>query len=68
MGFVEIKIEAKVTYIGEYEDIYTKAVFILDEIEKPFDSYMLNYMYTRQKELILELKRAVKAKASAKFE
>lgn len=63
-GFVEVKVYAKVTYISDFDKV-TKVVFILEELEKPFDSYMLKYMYVRQKELILELKKAVKVKSKA---
>jgi hypothetical protein len=58
-GYVEIKVKAKATYISAFDKV-TKVVFILDALEKPYDSYMLKYMYSRQKELIIELKRAVK--------
>lgn len=60
-GFVEMKIEAKVTYIAEVEPNNYKMVFILDELPKPYDAYLLRYMYKRQKELIIELKKSAKA-------
>lgn len=63
-GYVEMKLDAKIAYIGDFEKV-AKVVFILDDLEKPYDSYMLKYMYARQKELILELKRAVKLKTRA---
>lgn len=58
-GYVIMDIHAKVTYVGESED-HTKVVVILDTLKKPYDDYLLSYMYTRQKELILEIRRATK--------
>lgn len=59
-GYVIMDIEAKVTYIGQRED-YTKIVVMLDNLPKPYDDYLLRYMYNRQKELIFEIKKATKA-------
>ena len=52
-------ITAKVTYVGESED-HTKVVVMLGALKKPYDDYLLSYMYARQKELILEIRRATK--------
>ncbi|MBE0491017.1 MAG: hypothetical protein IBX44_02075 [Sulfurospirillum sp.] len=64
-GFVQMAISAKLTFIGEF-DKSLKVVFLLDKLEKPYDAYMLKYMYTRQKELILELKKQTKINANAR--
>ena len=53
-------IPAKVTYIGTRDD-YTKIVVMIENLPKPYDDYLLHYMYNRQKELIFEIKRATKA-------
>ena len=58
-GYVIMDIEAKVTCILHKED-HTKVVVMLDALHKPYDDYLLHYMYTRQKELILEIRRASK--------
>lgn len=59
-GYVIMDISAKVTYIAPCND-YTKIVVMLDNLPKPYDDYLLKYMYERQKELIFEIKRATKA-------
>lgn len=59
-GYIVMDIEAKVTYIGPIDDA-TKIVVSLENLPKPYDDYLLRYMYTRQKELISEIKRATKA-------
>ena len=59
-GYVVMDIEAKVTYIGHMDD-YNKIVVLIDNLPKPYDDYLLRYMYTRQKELIAEIRRATKA-------
>jgi len=58
-GYVVMDIEVKVTYVGQMED-HTKLVVMLGNLKKPYDDYLLNYMYSRQKELILEIRRATK--------
>lgn len=58
-GYVIMDITAKVTYVGESED-HTKVVVMLGALKKPYDDYLLSYMYARQKELILEIRRATK--------
>ncbi|WP_458701654.1 PilZ domain-containing protein [Sulfurospirillum sp. 1307] len=58
-GFVIMDIEGNVMFVQEVGQTKTKLVVGL-ELEQPYDSYLLKYMYDRQKELILELKRAVK--------
>lgn len=59
-GYVIMEIEAKVTYILQ-KDEFTKIVVMLDKLPKPYDDYLLRYMYNRQKELIFEIKKATKA-------
>ena len=59
-GYVIMDIEAKVTYISQQED-FTKIVVMLENLPKPYDDYLLRYMYNRQKELIFEIKKATKA-------
>ena len=59
-GYVIMDIEAKVTYIGQTGE-YTKIVVMLSTLIKPYDDYLLRYMYNRQKELIFEIKKATKA-------
>jgi hypothetical protein len=58
-GFVNMDISGEVVHIGEIETTKSKAV-VMVKPESPYDSYLLKYMYDRQKELILELKRATK--------
>lgn len=58
-GYVMMEVEGKVTLAAERDD-HTKVVVLLGGLKKPYDDYLLNYMYTRQKELILEIKRATK--------
>jgi hypothetical protein len=59
-GYVIMDIEAKVTYISQKDDT-TKIVVMLGNLPKPYDDYLLRYMYNRQKELIFEIKKATKA-------
>lgn len=59
-GYVVMDIEAKVTSIIQKED-HVKVVVMLENLPKPYDDYLLRYMYNRQKELIFEIKRATKA-------
>jgi hypothetical protein len=56
-GYVQMKIRGFITYIADYDKIYCKVVFLLQNLQKPYDSYLLKYMYTRQKHLIFELKK-----------
>jgi len=58
-GYVAMEVEGKITFVFE-NDEFTKVVLLLNPLKKPFDDYLLNYMYARQKELILEIKRATK--------
>lgn len=58
-GYVVMDITAKVAHVAESED-HTKVVVMLGNLKKPYDDYLLNYMYSRQKELILEIRRATK--------
>lgn len=59
-GYVVLDIEGKVTFMNDFEE-FTKIVVMLKELNKPYDEYLLQYMYERQKELILEIRRATKA-------
>ncbi len=59
-GYVTMDIEGKVTYAANNSE-NTKIVVMLGALHKPYDEYLLRYMYSRQKELILEIKRATKA-------
>lgn len=58
-GYIVMDIEAKVTFVAQHDE-YTKVVVMLGALHKPYDDYLLHYMYTRQKELILEIRRASK--------
>jgi len=58
-GFSFLDINGKVVYIKEIGMTKSKVVVML-ELEKPYDSYLLKYMYERQKELIIELKKLIK--------
>ncbi|AFL68616.1 pilus biosynthesis protein PilZ [Sulfurospirillum barnesii] len=60
-GYVVMDIEAKITYIAQRDTESTKIVVMLENLPKPYSEYLLQYMYTRQKELITEIKRATKA-------
>lgn len=59
-GFSNMDITGKVVHVSEI-DITKSKVVVMINLESPYDSYMLKYIYDRQKELILELKRAVRA-------
>lgn len=56
-GYVSMLISGSIINIMTVEETRSKIVVHL-ELTKPFDSYLLRYMYNRQKELIVELKRA----------
>ncbi|KIM09065.1 MAG: hypothetical protein KU29_02305 [Sulfurovum sp. FS06-10] len=58
-GFVNIDFEAKVMIIVETSE-YSKVIISLEDLKKPYSEYLLHYMYTRQKELVAELKRITK--------
>ena len=64
-GFFMMDIEGKVIFIESVEETKTKVV-VETILENPFDVYLLKYMYNRQKELILELKKAVKVHSNRK--
>ncbi|NOX16278.1 MAG: PilZ domain-containing protein, partial [Epsilonproteobacteria bacterium] len=59
IGYDSMEIEAKIVNLCEIEETKSKLVAMLN-LEKPYDSYLLSYMYDRQKELIIKLKRAAK--------
>jgi hypothetical protein len=56
-GYDLMDIEAKVVNLIEIGETKTKVVAMIN-LEKPYETYLLKYMYDRQKELILELKQA----------
>ena len=58
-GFSYLDVDGKVVYVKEIGMTKSKVVVML-ELEKPYDSYLLKYMYDRQKELIIELKKLIK--------
>lgn len=58
-GFITMDIEGKVTFVSANNDSM-KIVIMLENLNKPYDEYLLKYMYNRQKELILEVRRATK--------
>jgi len=58
-GCSVIDVDGKVVHVGSVGLTKSKIVVMLDLI-KPYDSYLLKYMYDRQKDLIFELKKAVK--------
>ncbi len=58
-GFAYMDITGKVVNVSQL-DITKSKVVVMINLEAPYDSYILKYMYDRQKELILELKRAIK--------
>jgi hypothetical protein len=58
-GYDLMDIEAKVVNLIEIGETKTKVIAMIN-LEKPYDSYLLKYMYDRQKELIIELKQASK--------
>ena len=61
-GFAFMDVTGKVVNVSEVDVTKCKIVVMID-LEAPYDSYMLKYMYDRQKQLILELKRAVKVQS-----
>ena len=58
-GFVYMEVDGVVVHTEEIE-VHKSKVVVMLELDKPYDSFLLKYMYVRQKELILELKKAVK--------
>lgn len=61
-GFAFIDVSGKVVNVSAV-DITKSKVVVMINLEAPYDSYMLKYMYDRQKELIFELKRAIKVQS-----
>lgn len=57
-GYSLVEVDATVLMVLKLED-YTKVVLKLNE-EDGTDSDILQYVFTRQKELVMELKRAIK--------
>ncbi len=64
-GFAYMNVTAKVVNVSEV-DINKSRIIAMINPEAPYDSYLLKYMYDRQKELILELKRAIKVHKAKK--
>ncbi|WP_024955827.1 PilZ domain-containing protein [Sulfurospirillum arcachonense] len=58
-GFAYMDVTGEIVHVGEIDITKSKIVVMVD-LEKPYDSYLLKYMYERQKELIFELKKAIK--------
>lgn len=58
-GFSTMLTDGTVTHLAKIGDTKSKVIVTMD-IKKPFDAYILKYMYNRQKELILELKKATR--------
>jgi hypothetical protein len=56
-GVVSMLITGKVEFIKELDD-YTKVVVLLD-LEEPYESFLIEYLYERQQELISEIKSIV---------
>ncbi|MDX1809985.1 MAG: PilZ domain-containing protein [Sulfurospirillaceae bacterium] len=55
-GFSQMQIQGKVVFADKYNTTRFKVVVMM-KLTKPYDSYLLKYMYARQKELIMELKK-----------
>jgi hypothetical protein len=58
-GYAYMDVTGKVVNVQEVDMTKSKVVVMI-HLESPYDSYLLAYMYDRQKELIMELKRAIK--------
>lgn len=56
-GVVSMLVTGKVEFIKELDD-YTKVVVLLD-LEEPYESFLIEYLYERQQELISEIKSIV---------
>jgi len=61
-GFAFMDITGKVVNVSEV-DLTKSKIIVMINPEVPYDSYLLKYIYDRQKELILELKRATKVQS-----
>jgi len=61
-GFAFMDVTGKVVNVSEV-DVTKSKIIVMINLEAPYDSYLLKYMYDRQKELILELKRAIKVQS-----
>ncbi|MDD3463516.1 MAG: diguanylate cyclase [Sulfurospirillaceae bacterium] len=58
-GVATMEIDVIITHVLNFNE-GAKVVTMLQKLEKPYDEYLLRYMYSRQKELILEVKKATK--------
>lgn len=56
-GVVSMLVTGKIEFIKELDD-YTKVVVLLD-LEEPYESLLIEYLYGRQQELISEIKSIV---------
>ncbi len=56
-GVVSMNVTGYVEFIQELEE-YTKVVVLLD-LEEPYESFLIEYLYSRQQELISEIKSIV---------
>ena len=56
-GVVSMLVTGRIEFIQELDD-YTKVVVILD-LEEPYESFLIEYLYARQQELISEIKTIV---------
>lgn len=65
LGYLPMYVTGKVVYVGELSLTKTKIVVMM-EFEKPYDAYLLRYMYNRQKDLIIELKKVNKLNTKKK--
>lgn len=54
-GMVNMAVEGKIQYVQNSDD-FTKVVVILD-LQEPYESYLIEYIYKRQQSLINELKK-----------
>lgn len=56
-GVVSMMVTGNVEFIKEMDE-YTKVVVILD-LEEPYESFLIEYLYARQQELVSEIKSIV---------
>jgi GGDEF domain-containing protein len=56
-GVVSMLVTGSIEFIQEIDD-YTKVVVLLD-LEEPYESFLIEYLYARQQELISEIKTIV---------
>jgi len=56
-GVVSMLVTGNVEFVKEFDD-YTKMVVLID-LEEPYESFLIEYLYNRQQELISEIKTIV---------